>query len=74
MILKNGKVKGNCDAELILQAMIDIDKYEKAVLVSSDGDFACLIAGFAQIVHRFRSKSSTVTEQIIHPGILRCKG
>lgn len=40
---KDGKVKGNCDAELVLQAMIEINKYEKAVIVSGDGDFACLI-------------------------------
>lgn len=44
-ILKNkdGFVKGNCDAELVLQAMIDYEKYEKAVIVSGDGDFACLV-------------------------------
>ena len=39
----DGKVKGNCDAELVLQAMIDLDNYEKAVIVSSDGDFYCLV-------------------------------
>ena len=38
----DGKVKGNCDAELVLQAMIDLDNYEKAIIVSSDGDFYCL--------------------------------
>lgn len=44
-ILKNkdGFVKGNCDAELVLQAMIDYEKYQKAVIVSGDGDFACLV-------------------------------
>lgn len=41
---KEGKVKGNCDAELVLQAMIDFDKYDKAVIVTSDGDFACLVS------------------------------
>jgi len=41
--LKGGKVKGNCDAELILQAMIDYDNYKKAVIVTGDGDFYCLI-------------------------------
>lgn len=35
----DGKVKGNCDAELVLQAMIDLGNYEKALIVSSDGDF-----------------------------------
>ncbi len=40
---KNGVVKGNCDAELVLQAMIDYEKYARAVIVSGDGDFACLV-------------------------------
>lgn len=40
---KNKKIKGNCDAELVLQAMIDYPNYEKAVIVSGDGDFHCLI-------------------------------
>jgi len=40
---KTGEVKGNCDAELVLQAMIDYKKYDKAVIVSGDGDFACLV-------------------------------
>jgi uncharacterized LabA/DUF88 family protein len=42
LVLQNGKVKGNCDAELVLQAMIDYSDYERAVIVSGDGDFACL--------------------------------
>ena len=37
------KVKGNCDAELVLQAMIDFDEYEQALVVTGDGDFYCLI-------------------------------
>ncbi|MBN1368325.1 MAG: NYN domain-containing protein [Dehalococcoidales bacterium] len=36
-------IKGNVDAELVLQAMIDLENYRQAVLVSSDGDFACLV-------------------------------
>jgi uncharacterized LabA/DUF88 family protein len=34
--------KGNIDAELVLQAMIDFNEYSSAVLVSGDGDFYCL--------------------------------
>lgn len=39
-----GEVKGNCDAELILNAVKGYyeREFEKAVLVTSDGDFACL--------------------------------
>ena len=40
---KDGRLKGNCDAELVLQAMIDLNEYQKAVIVTSDGDFACLV-------------------------------
>ena len=39
----DGKIKGNCDAELVLQSMIDYKKYDQAVVVSGDGDFACLV-------------------------------
>jgi uncharacterized LabA/DUF88 family protein len=40
-------IKGNVDADLVLQAMIDIDSYEKAVIVSGDGDFAGLVRHLA---------------------------
>lgn len=43
---ENGKIKGNIDADLVLQAMIDYEKYERAVIVSSDGDFHSLTAYF----------------------------
>lgn len=38
-----GNIKGNVDADLVLQAMIDYEEYEKAVIVSSDGDFHSLV-------------------------------
>lgn len=36
------KVKGNVDAELVLHTMIEFPKYNKAIIVSGDGDFYCL--------------------------------
>jgi len=36
-------VKGNVDAELVLHAMIEYPNYDKAIIVSGDGDFHCLI-------------------------------
>ncbi len=45
---RDGKPKGNVDAELVLQAMIDFREYEKAVLVTSDGDFSCLVRYLAE--------------------------
>lgn len=43
LVYKDGTTKGNCDAELVLQAMIDYPKYDKAVIVTGDGDFHCLV-------------------------------
>lgn len=40
---KDGTTKGNCDAELVLQAMIEFSTYYKAVIVTGDGDFHCLV-------------------------------
>lgn len=39
----DGEVKGNVDAELVLQAMVDYEKYDRAVIVTNDGDFYCLV-------------------------------
>src|SRR3989344_5509904 len=40
-----GKAKGNCDADIVVRAMQDAyeEKFSKAVLVSSDGDFSPLV-------------------------------
>jgi uncharacterized LabA/DUF88 family protein len=44
-IKKDGDVivKGNVDAELVLHTMIEYNNYDKAIIVSGDGDFHCLI-------------------------------
>ena len=39
----NGQPKGNIDAELVLKCMTQYRIYSKAVIVTSDGDFACLV-------------------------------
>lgn len=38
-----GQLKGNVDAELVLHAMIQYGNYDKAIIVSGDGDFYCLV-------------------------------
>ena len=43
LTLPNGKVKGNVDAELVLHAMVEYQKYDKALIVTCDGDFYCLV-------------------------------
>ena len=42
---RNGKPKGNCDADLVLQVTIDFfhKAFQKAIIVTSDGDYAGLI-------------------------------
>jgi uncharacterized LabA/DUF88 family protein len=35
--------KGNADAELVLYAMKELQHYDKAVIVSGDGDFYCIV-------------------------------
>lgn len=36
-------LKGNVDAELVLHCMIEYDNFDKAIIVSGDGDFHCLV-------------------------------
>lgn len=40
---KKVKIKGNVDAELVLHTMIEYPNYQKAIIVSGDGDFHCLV-------------------------------
>lgn len=42
----DGNIKGNCDAELVLAATRGYyeKEFQEAVLVSSDGDYACLVS------------------------------
>jgi len=45
-----GMVKGNCDAELVLKTISDFytKTYDKAMLVTGDGDFGCLVEFLVQ--------------------------
>ena len=43
LYLPNGRPKGNVDAELVMHAMIEYANYEKAVIVTGDGDYYCLV-------------------------------
>jgi uncharacterized LabA/DUF88 family protein len=42
----NGKPKGNCDADLVLKSTQEYyeNKYDNAVVVSSDGDYSSLVS------------------------------
>jgi len=39
----DGIIKGNVDADLVLHTMIEYSNYDKAIIVSGDGDFYCLV-------------------------------
>ncbi len=43
LYLPDGRIKGNVDAELVLHTMIEFPNYDKAIIVTGDGDFHCLI-------------------------------
>lgn len=43
LTLPGGKVKGNVDTELVLHTMVEYQKYDKALIVTGDGDFYCLV-------------------------------
>lgn len=41
--LPDRRVKGNVDAELVLHSMIEYNNYDKALIITGDGDFYCLV-------------------------------
>lgn len=61
----NGNVKGNIDADLVLQAMIDFSTYDKAVIVTSDGDFYSLVKYLYQ-----NRKLGFVMSRMLKPALL----
>ena len=52
----DGKVKGNCDADLVLKVTRDFyeGRFSQALLVASDGDYAGLVA-FLREKGKFRT-------------------
>src|SRR3990167_10197527 len=59
----DGKIKGNIDADLVLRATLEINEYDKAVIVSSDGDFYSLVQ------HLYESNNLKV---VLSPDIENC--
>lgn len=41
--LPGGRIKGDCDAEMVLRAMVELENYRQAIIVTGDGDLACLV-------------------------------
>ena len=59
----DGKIKGNIDADLVLRAALELHEYDKAIIVSSDGDFYSLVQ------HLYESNKLKV---VLSPDIKNC--
>ncbi len=70
LIYKDGHTKGNCDAELVLQAMIEHPNFDKAVIVTGDGDFYCLIKYF---IEHSKLKVTLIPNQLRFSALLKFK-
>lgn len=59
------KIKGNCDAELVLKTTSDFytKSFDKCILVTGDGDFGCLVEFL---------KDNNSIEQVIAPDEKKC--
>jgi uncharacterized LabA/DUF88 family protein len=62
-----GIIKGNVDAELVLHSMLEYRNYDKAIIVSGDGDFYCLI----EYLEKQRKLLKVLTPNRRFSGLLR---
>ena len=65
-----GETKGNVDAELVLHTMHELcqDSFDKAVIVSGDGDFQCLVE---YLIEKDRFRKLLVPNQFKYSSLLR---
>ncbi|MBI2410889.1 MAG: NYN domain-containing protein [Candidatus Kerfeldbacteria bacterium] len=68
LMYKDGKTKGNCDAELVLHAMIEYQNYHQAVIITGDGDFHCLVQYF---IEQEKLKKLLIPNQRKYSGLLK---
>lgn len=61
------KPKGNVDAELVLHTMIEFSHYDKAIIVSGDGDFHCLV----EYLNKKRKLSKIIVPNKKYSSLLR---
>lgn len=67
-LLRNGIIKGNCDAELVLKAMIESKNFDKAIIVSGDGDFHCLAE---HLIHENKLEKLLIPNQKAYSALLK---
>ena len=65
---KDGYIKGNCDAELVLHTMIEYENYNKAVIVTGDGDFHCLVQ---HLIKNNKFKKLLIPSQSAYSALLK---
>ncbi len=72
----DGTVKGNCDVNLAVRAMIELDNFNQAVIVTADGDFLSLaqhLAGIGklrQIIAPQSKQCSSLLKKKFHSGTI----
>lgn len=59
------KIKGNCDAELVLKCVSDFytKNFEKCIVITGDGDFGCLVEFI---------RDNTALHSVISPDEKKC--
>lgn len=59
------KIKGNCDAELVLKSVSDFytENFDSCILITGDGDFGCLV--------EFLKENSSI-DRIVAPDEQKC--
>lgn len=73
-----GETKGNCDAEMVLQTVSDLyeDNYDNAIIVTGDGDFACLVTFLQEkgrletLISPHRKKASVLLRRALSGNIV----
>jgi hypothetical protein len=61
-------IKGNVDAELILNTMIEFPNYSKCIIVAGDGDYYCLIE---YLEKQEKLKQIIIPNKYSHSSLLR---
>lgn len=67
---KDGTTKGNCDAELVLQTMLDFNEYDRAIIVTGDGDFYCLVK---YLIDKNKLKAVLIPNRLKFSALLKLK-
>ena len=65
---KESYIKGNVDAELVLHCMIEFPNFDKAIIVSGDGDYLCLIEYLHSKGKLFKLIIPNKTGMLVEPG------